>query len=103
MGLIELTAETFKTEVLESDRVVIVDFWATWCTPCSMLIPVLEEIAAEHTDIKVCKINMDEAEDIAEQYAVMSLPVLLFFKDGEMVEDSIGLISKERILSLLPA
>ncbi len=103
MGLIELTAETFKTEVLESDRVVIVDFWATWCTPCSMLIPVLEEIAAERTDIKVCKINMDEAEDIAEQYAVMSLPVLLFFKDGEMVEDSIGLISKERILSLLPA
>lgn len=103
MRLIELTAETFKTEVLESDRVVIVDFWATWCTPCSMLIPVLEEIAAERTDIKVCKINMDEAEDIAEQYAVMSLPVLLFFKDGEMVEDSIGLISKERILSLLPA
>lgn len=103
MGLIELTAETFKTEVLESDRVVIVDFWATWCTPCSMLIPVLKEIAAERTDIKVCKINMDEAEDIAEQYAVMSLPVLLFFKDGEMVEDSIGLISKERILSLLPA
>ncbi len=103
MGLIELTAETFKTEVLESDRVVIVDFWATWCTPCSMLIPVLEEIAAERTDIKVCKINMDEAEDIAEQYAVMSLPALLFFKDGEMVEDSIGLISKERILSLLPA
>ena len=103
MGLIELTAETFKTEVLESDRVVIVDFWATWCTPCSMLIPVLEEIAAERTDIKVCKINMEEAEDIAEQYAVMSLPALLFFKDGEMVEDSIGLISKERILSLLPA
>ena len=103
MAITELTADMFDSEVLQSDQLVIVDFWATWCTPCSMLIPVLEEIAAERTDIKVCKINMDEAEDIAEQYAVMSLPVLLFFKDGEMVEDSIGLISKERILSLLPA
>ena len=78
-----------------------VDFWATWCTPCSMLVPILEEIAAEHTDIKICKINMDDAQDIAEEYGVMSIPALLYFKGGELINDSIGLISKERILSLL--
>ena len=102
MGMIELTGETFEADVLKSNRVVIVDFWATWCTPCRMLTPILEEIAAERPDIKICKINMDDAQDIAEQYAVMSLPALLYFKNGELIEDSIGLISKERILSLLP-
>lgn len=102
MGIIELTGETFEAEVLKSDRLVIVDFWATWCTPCRMLSPILEEIAAERPDIKICKINMDDAQDIAEQYAVMSLPALLYFKNGALIEDSIGLISKERILSLLP-
>ena len=102
MGIIELTGETFEAEVLKSDRLVIVDFWATWCTPCRMLTPILEEIAAERPDIKICKINMGDAQDIAEQYAVMSLPALLYFKNGELIEDSIGLISKERILSLLP-
>lgn len=102
MSIVELTGETFEAEVLKSDRLVIVDFWATWCTPCRMLTPILEEIAAERPDIKICKINMDDAQDIAEQYAVMSLPALLYFKNGELIEDSIGLISKERILSLLP-
>ena len=102
MSVIELTNETFDSEVVEADRLVIVDFWATWCTPCRMLTPILEEIAAERPDIKICKINMDDAQDIAEQYAVMSLPALLYFKNGELIEDSIGLISKERILSLLP-
>ena len=102
MGIIELTGETFEAEVLKSNRLVIVDFWATWCTPCRMLTPILEESAAERPDIKICKINMDDAQDIAEQYAVMSLPALLYFKNGELIEDSIGLISKERILSLLP-
>ena len=102
MGIIELTGETFEAEVLKSNRLVIVDFWATWCTPCRMLTPILEEIAAERPDIKICKINMEDAQDIAEQYAVMSLPALLYYKNGELIEDSIGLISKERILSLLP-
>lgn len=102
MSLIELTGETFETEVLRSDRPVIVDFWATWCTPCRMLTPILEEIAAERTELKICKINMDDAQDIAERYAVMSLPALLFFKDGTVIEECIGLVSKERILSLLP-
>ena len=102
MDIIELTEETFDSEVLQSNQLVIVDFWATWCTPCRMLTPILEEIAAERTDIKICTINMDEAENIAETYAVMSLPALLFFRDGELIEECIGLVSKDRIVSLLP-
>jgi thioredoxin len=102
MEIIELTSETFDAEVLQSDRLVIVDFWATWCTPCRMLAPVLEEIAAERTDIKICKINVDEAQDIAEKYGVMSLPILIFFENGEAVDESLGLISKDQLVSLLP-
>ena len=101
MEIIELTSETFDAEVLQSDRLVIVDFWATWCTPCRMLAPVLEEIAAERTDIKICKINVDEAQDIAEKYGVMSLPILIFFENGEAVNESLGLISKDQVVSLL--
>ena len=102
MDVIELTGENFEAEVLRADRLVIVDFWASWCTPCRMLAPILEEIAAEHPDIKVCKINVDEAQDIAEKYGVMSLPILIFFENGEAVDESIGLVSKEQIISLLP-
>ena len=102
MEIIELTSVTFDAEVLQSDRLVIVDFWATWCTPCRMLAPVLEEIAAERTDIKICKINVDEAQDIAEKYGVMSLPILIFFENGEAVNESLGLISKDQLVSLLP-
>lgn len=102
MDIIELTEATFDSEVLQSNQLVIVDFWATWCTPCRMLTPILEEIAAERTDIKICTINMDEAENIAETYAVMSLPALLFFRDGELIEECIGLVSKDRIVSFLP-
>ena len=102
MAVIELTSETFDNEVLHADRIVIVDFWATWCTPCRMLTPVVEEVAAEHPEIKVCKINVDEAQDIAEKYGVMSLPILIFFKDGEPIDESIGLVSKEQLLAMLP-
>ena len=102
MSVVELTNETFDSEVLEADRLVIVDFWATWCTPCRMLTPILEELAEEHPEIKVCKINVDEAQDIAERYGIMSLPILVFFENGEIMDESIGLISKEQLLSLLP-
>ena len=102
MSVIELTNETFDSEVLKADRLVIVAFWATWCTPCRMLTPILEELAEEHPEIKVCKINVDEAQDIAERYGIMSLPILVFFENGEIMDESIGLISKEQLLSLLP-
>ena len=96
MEIIELTSETFDAEVLQSDRLVIVDFWATWCTPCRMLAPVLEEIAAERTDIKICKINVDEAQDIAEKYGVMSLPILIFFGWWRLCEIIIFISEKRR-------
>ena len=102
MNMIELTGETFDAEVLEADRLVIVDFWATWCTPCRMLTPILEEVAEEHPEFKICKINVDEAQEIAERYGVMSLPILIFFENGEIVDESIGMISKEQLLELLP-
>ncbi|GAA0216249.1 thioredoxin [Selenomonas dianae] len=102
MNMIELTGETFDAEVLEADRLVIVDFWATWCTPCRMLTPILEEVAEEHPEFKICKINVDEAQEIAERYGVMSMPILIFFENGEIVDESIGLISKEQLLELLP-
>ena len=102
MNMIELTGETFDAEVLEADRLVIVDFWATWCTPCRTLTPILEEVAEEHPEFKICKINVDEAQEIAERYGVMSMPILIFFENGEIVDESIGLISKEQLLELLP-
>ncbi|MFC2301972.1 MAG: thioredoxin [Selenomonas artemidis] len=102
MGIIELTEETFDAEVLQDKKFVIVDFWASWCTPCRMLAPILEEIADEYPNIKVCKLNVDDAPNIAERYRIMSLPALLFFDSGEIINESIGLVSRERVLSFLP-
>lgn len=102
MSVMELTEETFDAEVLQEEKFVVVDFWATWCTPCQMLSPILEETAAERSDIKVCKLNVDEAPNIAEKYGIMSIPALMFFKDGQLVDESIGVISKDRLLSFLP-
>ena len=102
MGIIELTEETFDAEVLQDKKFVIVDFWASWCTPCRMLAPTLEEIADEYPNIKVCKLNVDDAPNIAERYGIMSLPALLFFDSGEIINESIGLVSRERVLSFLP-
>ena len=102
MGIIELTEETFDAEVLQDKKFVIVDFWASWCTPCRMLAPILDEIADEYPNIKVCKLNVDDAPNIAERYGIMSLPALLFFDSGEIINESIGLVSRERVLSFLP-
>ena len=102
MGIIELTEATFDAEVLQDKKFVIVDFWASWCTPCRMLAPILEEIADEYPNIMVCKLNVDDAPNIAERYGIMSLPALLFFDSGEIINESIGLVSRERVLSFLP-
>ena len=101
MAVIELTRETFYSEVLAEKRMVVVDFWASYCMPCRMLIPVLEDASAARSDVKFCKINVDDAQDIAERYGVMSMPILIFFKNGEPVDESIGLITKDELLAIL--
>ena len=93
--------DNFEKEVLESEKPVLVDFWATWCGPCMMLAPTIEEIAKERPDIKVCKVNVDEASDLASAFGIMSIPTLLLFKNGEVAKQLVGLVPKEKILMLL--
>lgn len=96
-----VTKDTFDTEIEESKETVLVDFWAAWCMPCKMLSPAVEAVAEERPDIKVCKINIDEEPELAIRFGVMSIPTLIVFKDGEVANKSVGLISKEDILDLL--
>ena len=101
MSVIHITDENFNTEVMESDKPVLIDFWATWCAPCRMISPHVEAVAAERPDVKVGKINVDEQPALANMFQVMSIPSLVVIKDKKIVNKSLGLIPKERILNLL--
>ncbi len=92
-----LTQENFEQEVLQSQKPVLVDFWASWCGPCRMLAPVIEEIAEKNEDIKVGKVNVDEQPELAQKYGISSIPALYFFREGEVVHTSIGLQPRESI------
>lgn len=100
MEHIVLTKENFDHEVLMSDRPVLVDFWASWCMPCRNLGPIVEEIAMEQEQIKVGKVNVDDEPELAQRYRVMSIPTLMFFKDGELVRRELGGKSKGEILEM---
>lgn len=101
MAIIYVNNDNFSEEVLESDKTVIVDFFANWCGPCQMIAPVLEEIAEEDANIDVAKIDVDQSPELAIKYGINSIPALLVFKNGELTNTSIGFKSKAEILSLL--
>lgn len=101
MSVIDVKTADFEAEVLKSDKTVLVDFWAVWCGPCRMLSPVVDQVAEENPDIKVCKVNVDEEQQLAIKYGVMSIPTLLVFKGGELVNQSVGVIPKEEVLNLV--
>ena len=101
MSVVTITKENFRTEVLESDKPVLVDFWAAWCGPCRMLSPVVDEIAEETGSVKVGKVNVDEQPALAEQFGVASIPTLILFKDGKAVGTSVGVRPKAAILAML--
>ena len=96
-----LTKENFEQEVLKADKPGLVDFWAEWCGPCQMMLPVIEELAKEQTDIKVCKVNVDEQMELARQYRVMSIPTFLVFKNGKIIAQTLGAQPKEKLLELI--
>ncbi len=101
MAVIELTKDNFEAEVLKSDKTVLVDFWASWCGPCRMLSPVVDEIAEERTDIKVGKVNVDDEEELAMRYGIMSIPTLIVFQNGEVKTQTMGVQPKDTILNML--
>lgn len=101
MSVIEVTKESFETEVLKAEGTVLVDFFADWCGPCKMLSPVIEEIAEEKSEIKVCKVNVDNQPELAMKYGVMSIPTLVVIKNGSEKDKSVGLVSKEEVLELI--
>lgn len=96
-----VTNENFQAEVMEADKPVLIDFWAEWCGPCRMLSPTIAEIAAENPDIKVCKVNVDEQPELAQRYEVMSIPMLVVIKNGKIVNESVGVQTKDLILKMV--
>lgn len=102
MSTFKITDTNFDTEVLKSDKPVLLDFWASWCGPCKMLAPTLEEIAAEKGDsVKVCKINVDEEPELARSFNIMSIPTLVVMKNGKVVNTSVGVKPKHAILEMV--
>ena len=101
MAALKITKDNFQAEVLEANGTVLVDFWASWCGPCKMIGPIIDQIADERGDVKVCKVNVDEEQELAVQFKVMSIPTLLVFKDGKVVNQSMGAKPKAAILAML--
>ena len=102
MEVLHLTEENFEKEVLQSEVPVLVDFWATWCGPCKMMAPVVEEISEELKDkVKVCKVNVDENQNLASQYGIMSIPTLIFIKNGKLEKTLVGLRDKQELVSII--
>ncbi len=102
MSVLKITKNNFEKEVLHSDKPVLLDFWASWCGPCKMVAPIIDEVAEESKEaVKVGKVNIDEEGELAEAFRIMSIPTLVLVKDGKVVESSVGVKPKKAILSLI--
>ena len=101
MAEMNFTTENFEAEVLKSEKPVLVDFWATWCGPCRMIAPIVEQIADENEDIKVCKVDVDDQPELTSSFGIQSIPTLIVFKNGEIVNKAVGARSKEDILAMV--
>lgn len=101
MSVLTITTDNFEQEVLKADKPVLLDFWASWCGPCKMVSPLVDQIAEEHDDFIVGKVNVDEEPDIAQKFGIMSIPTLMVFKNGEITNRQVGAVPKDRILALL--
>ena len=101
MAVVTITKENFEQEVLQSAKPVLLDFWASWCGPCRMLSPLVDEVAEERTDVKVGKVNVDEQPELAGEFGVMSIPTLLLFENGKLVRQAVGARPKSGVLELL--
>jgi len=101
MSVLNITKDNFNTEVMHSDKPVLIDFWANWCGPCKMLSPTVDEIAKEFSEVKVCKVNIDEQPEIAKQFQVMSIPTLVMVKNGMIVNRSVGVRPKAAITNMI--
>ena len=101
MAVMHVTKENFEAEVLQSEKPVLVDFWAGWCGPCKMVVPVLEEIAAEVADVKITKVNVDEQPELAQKFQVMSIPTMVLIKEGKVVDTTVGAQPKEDLVRFI--
>lgn len=101
MAAVHVDSKNFEEEVLRSNVPVLVDFWAVWCGPCQMMGPVIEQLSEERKDIKFCKVNVDDCQDLADKYEIMSIPAFKFLRNGEVVSEIIGAVGKDGLLKLI--
>lgn len=101
MSIINLTKDCYHNEVMETEKVVVIDFWATWCGPCKMMAPVVEEVAKDYPDVKVCKVNVDEEPELSNAFKIVSIPTIVVIKNGEIIDSVVGYRPKEDIEKII--
>ena len=101
MSIINLTKDSYHNEVMETEKVVVIDFWATWCGPCKMMAPVVKEVAKDYPDVKVCKVNVDEEPELSNAFKIVSIPTIVVIKNGEIIDSVVGYRPKEDIEKII--